>query len=158
MRPGSYSKRPVLPPRIEFLREVGERFNVTLPGVYIDFCERHAGTDLTVTFPRLRRGAFLVDFPTFEAINSQLGAEEWGDYERILTSKQHPKSGLRLWGGLVPFYYDEPRNKRRRNAALAESVYGFPSDEPKSAEVLVWSVHTIVHGYPSFEAWLDEQR
>jgi hypothetical protein len=145
-------------PELAFLREVQERFSVALPDVFIDFCRRFAGVDVLATFPRLRRGAFLVDFPTFEAINSQIGAEEWGDYERIIGGKEHPKSGLRLWGGLVPFYYEKPKNKRRRNAALAASVYGFPRDKPKSAEVLVWSVHTIVHGYPSFDAWLDEQK
>ena len=145
-------------PDLAFLREVEERFSVVLPQAFIDFCRQYAGPDLLASFPGLRRGAFLVDLPTFEAISSQIGAEEWGDYERILGGKEQPKSGLRLWGGLVPFYYDEPTNKRRRSAPLASSVYGFPSDKQKSAQVLVWSVHTIVHSYPSFEAWLEEQK
>jgi hypothetical protein len=152
------ARAPRAVPGLEFLREVEERFSVALPQVFLDFCHQYSETDVAVPFPRLRRGAFLVDFSTFEAINRQIGGEEWNDYERILTGKTRPKSGLRLWGGLVPFYYDEPKNKRRRGAALAETIYGFPSDKPGSAEVRVWSVHTIVHVYASFDAWLDEQR
>jgi hypothetical protein len=155
-------------PSLAFLREVEQGFGLKLPAAFVEFCRRYADVDVLATFPGLRRGAFILDSPTLQRINTQIGEEEWGDYERIIARQQHPKSGLRFWGGLVPFYYDQPKNSRRRKAPLAESVYGFSSDEPASASpgdrdrdrdrVLVWSVHTIVHGYPSLDAWLAEKR
>jgi len=152
------SRERVQVPELAQLRELEERFAFAWPEPYLDFCRRHAGRDVLASYPGLRGGAFVIDAASLEAVNSQIGAEEWGDYERALVGKEHPKTGLRFWGGLVPFYYDSAKQHRRQGAKVAESIYGFPSASPGSAEVLVWSVHTIVHSYSSFDAWLEERR
>jgi hypothetical protein len=58
--------------------------------------------------------------------------------------------------GLLPFYFESP--KKRRAKKLASDIYGFSAGEPGSEKVLVWSVHTIVHAYPTFETWLASMK
>ena len=144
-------ERLVLPSEA-FLEEIERAFLVAFPPAFHSFCRRAVEAE---KYPGLRRGKFVTDVATIEAINRQIGEEQWGDYERIIAGKEHPKSGRRLWGGLLPFYFESPKTKRR-NAKLARVIYGFAADEPGSERVLVWSVHCIVHDFPTFDTWLGE--
>jgi hypothetical protein len=140
-------------PSEAFLLEVERAFSVTFPRAFHAFCR---SPDRAEKFSGLRRGVFIIDLVTLEECNRQVGSEEWGDYERIIAGKEHPKRGDRLWGGLLPFYFEPPKVKRRRKQKLARHIYGFDADAPGSERVLVWSVHCIVGAYPTLQAWLDE--
>jgi len=48
--------------------------------------------------------------------------------------------------------------KQRRAKKLASDIYGFSATEPGSDKVLVWSVHTVVHAYPTFAVWLESMK
>ena len=132
-------------------------FQVVVPKAFRDFCRAHATRDPTAEYRGLRRGTFITDLATLVAINAQIGHEEWGDYERIIAGKEHPKSGERLWGGLLPFYFEHEK-KRRKSKKLARDIYGFSVDPPDGEKVFVWSVHTTVHAYPTLGAWLETLR
>jgi hypothetical protein len=140
-------------PSEAFLSEVERAFSVTFPKAFHAFCRDPGRAE---KYSGLRRGAFIADHAALEACNRQIGSEEWGDYERIIAGKEHPKRGDRLWGGLLPFYFESPKVKRRRNPKIARHIYGFDASEPGSEKVFVWSVHCIVGGYPTLEAWLAE--
>jgi hypothetical protein len=145
-----------MPPSLPFLASVERAFSVVFPEAFQSFCRRHEAESAIARYPGLRRGSFITDMETLQAINRQIGSEEWGDYERIIAGREHPKSGERLWGGLLPFFFESKRRrKQRRGSKLAVLIYGFPTDDPGSSKVLVWSVHCVVNAYPTFDAWLD---
>jgi hypothetical protein len=92
------------------------------------------------------------------ALNAAVGAEEWGDLERAIAKTTHEKTGTKLWGGILPFWFET--SPRKRTSPLARKtgdlVLGFDVEAPMSDTVLVWSVHTLVHSYPNVTAWLDD--
>jgi hypothetical protein len=68
-----------------------------------------------------------------------------GDYEQAIAGRRTPKDGQRLYLDFLPFYV-----KR-------EDVLGFSTLDSASDKVIVWAVHTFVHDYPSFDAWLSQE-
>jgi hypothetical protein len=108
--------------------------------------------------PPARHGSFVTSREELVALNSAIGTEEWGDLERAVAKTTHAKDGTRFWGGLLPFWFATSGRKSRSSLGrrAGDIVVGFDVEAPMSDRVLVWSVHTVVHGYPDVLAWLDD--
>jgi hypothetical protein len=128
-------------PSSEFLDSIERLYRARFPERYRQLCKRLRSTNSGVPASGTNNGQFIIDMETFQAVNAKVGGEQWGDYEQTIAGKQHSKNELQLWGGLLPFYLDE------------HSVYGFSETDSSDEQVYVWSVHTIVHVYPSLEAF-----
>jgi len=131
-------------PTLELLAEVERTFSVVWPDSFRRFCKAHASVSPGEKYPSLK-GTFLCDLASFESTNVRVGEGTWGDYERAIAGKQHPKDGRQLTLGLLPFYVH------------ADCVYGFLPENAGSDKVVVWSVHTLVHEYATFDDWLFEE-
>ena len=109
--------------------------------------------------PAPRNGKFVTSREQLVLLNSAIGEEQWGDLERAFAGKTQPKDGNKLWGGLLPFWYETSRRARKSplGRRAGNIVLGFDVDAPLSDRVLVWSVHTLVHDYPNVRAWLDDE-
>ncbi len=127
-------------PSVAFLHEMERLFSTRFPAEYVNFC---AGVGSGVHVSPLSGGQFITDLEVFKAINARVGEEQWADYERAIAGRQHSKDGNRLWGGLLPFYFD------------ADDIYGFSAEDNSDEQVYVWSGHTIVHAYPSWAAFAE---
>jgi hypothetical protein len=108
--------------------------------------------------PSARDGRFVTTRETLVALNSAIGAEQWEDLERAIGKAVHAKDGTKFWGGLLPFWFatSKPARKSPLGRRAGDIVVGFDVEAPMSDKVLVWSVHTIVHGYPSVVVWLGD--
>ena len=128
-------------PTLEFLEEVERLYAVKFPAEYRAFCVRFQGVELQAISGGTRPVGFITDLDTFRAVNTGVGEGQWGDLERAIVGKEHPKDGHRLWGAIVPFFFD------------GTDVYAFSEDGSEGEKVLVWAVHCIVHAYPSLLAF-----
>ena len=99
-------------------------------------------TDLQSTGCGFGGADFISDIETFWSVNVRVGEQQWGDYERAIIGKTHPKDKNRLWGEILPFFFND------------HDVFGF-SPDGSSDRVYVWSVHTIVGSYPSLSAFTE---
>jgi len=129
---------------LEFLQSVEKCFAVHWPEPFRTFCRANADADLRAICPSLK-GHFLVDLAEFEGTNQLVADGSWGDYERAITGRRRPWDGRTLALDVLPFY------------VVGKDVLGFAADQPNSDKVVLWSVHTIVHDWPSFAAWLSEE-
>jgi|688.fasta_scaffold94752_2 hypothetical protein len=141
-------------PTIAFLESAERRFAVQYPPVFKTWCSSGGSIQISADSLQAARIDFICDLERLRNVNRQVGEEEWGAYEQALAGTRHPKDSDRLWGGILPFATDSDAD-----------VFGFDVERPESERVLVWSVHTIVHEYPSlasfFEAvrsWADQAR
>lgn len=126
-------------PTLAFLDEVQRDFSVVWPRSFRAFCLRHAGASLSERYRSLR-GRFIVDRDDLEKTNQLVGEGSWGDYEKAIAGRRRPKDGGRLYLDLLPFYVDK------------KDVWGFLGEK-----AALWSVHTLVHEYPTFDDWLREE-
>ena len=125
-------------PTVEFLNSVEHYFSVSYPMQYKLFCSQNHTFTPT-------KGQFITDIETLKTINRKIGEDQWGDFELAIAGKRHPKDGNKFWGELLPFYFHE------------SLIYGFPIDGKDSGSIHVWSVHTIVHSYPSLSAFMEAE-
>ena len=133
-------------PSLEFLESVEKFFSVRYPKQFKLFCkEFNARADLIVN-QDITKGSFITDMDALKTINARIGEEQWGDYEQAIASKKHPKDGNKLWGEILPFAFND------------DSVFGFNYAHSESDKVHVWSVHTVVHIYPSFVAFITDTK
>lgn len=130
---------PMNVPAAGFLDDVERLYAVRYPRQYRALCAQLAGIDIQDT----GCARFITDIETFWAVNTRVGEQQWGDYERAIAGKEHPKDKNRLWGGILPFFFDDV------------DVFGFSDDGSTEDQVHVWSVHTIVHTYPSLSAFAE---
>ncbi|MBI4680996.1 MAG: hypothetical protein HY753_07285 [Nitrospirae bacterium] len=130
-------------PTIEFLNTVEKLYTVQYPVQFKSFCTENKKRKVLFTNPVPPESHFICDIDTLKSINTRIGKGEWGDYEQAIIGKTHPKDGNRLWGEILPFFYDE------------SCVFGFDYRKQSGDEVYVWSVHRIVHVYLSFSTWLN---
>ena len=136
--------RPTLKcPPLDFLDDAERAFSVVWPESFRKFCRTNASARLNEKYPRLK-GKFICDMKELEKTNVLIGEGSWGDYEKAITGKRHPKDGSRLYLDFLPFYVRE------------RDVYGF-DQERATEKVVMWAVHTFVHDYPTFEHWLSEE-
>jgi len=136
--------RPTLKcPTPDFLDEVERAFSVVWPESFRRFCRINASSRLNERYPSLK-GMFLCDSQELEKTNVLIGEGSWGDYEKAITGKRHPKEGSRLYLDFLPFYVER------------KDVFGFQTDDAASDKVVVWAVHTFVHDYPTFDDWLAQ--
>lgn len=126
-------------PEPVFLDSVERLFSARYPSEFRLLCRTGGGT---MSASLLTAGVkFICDLDSLRAVNSEIGEGEWGDLETALSVSRHPRDGNRLWGGILPF------------AARGDCVFGFDAGQPGSDRVLVWSVHTVVHAYLSFQSF-----
>jgi hypothetical protein len=129
-------------PSINFISKVEGLFSVLYPESFKIFCREYESKNILLTYPSIGEGQFIKDLDTLKKINSRIGAEEWGDYESAIAGKLHPKDGMKLWGGLLPIYFDDG------------NIFGFDFKNRSSEKIFVWSIHCIVYSYPNLESWL----
>jgi hypothetical protein len=129
---------------MDFLEEVERRFPVVWPESFRTFCRIHASSALNDKYPSLK-GTFICDVEKLEETNALIGEGSWGDYEKAIAGKRHPKDGRRIYMDLLPFYVHRDR------------VFGFPTTEVGSDKVVVWAIHTLVHDYATFDDWLSQE-
>jgi len=134
--------KPVFSPSRAFIEEVERTFSIAYPPAFHAFCERYEAADILSDYPQLPRGKFIDDIPGLVAANVEIGSGTWGDYEMAIAGKYHPKDGTRFWDNVLPIYIDET------------DYYGFDIKKLPSDVVVVWSVHTTVHEFPSMASWL----
>jgi hypothetical protein len=128
-------------PTAEFLDNIERRYVAKYPRQYRELCAQLDGIDIQGT--DCGGGAhFITDIEMFWAVNTRVGEQQWGDYERAIAGKGHRKDKNKLWGQILPFFFD------------ADCVFGFSGDGSTDDQVHVWSVHTIVHSYPSLSAFM----
>lgn len=132
-------------PSTEFLESIERSYSVRYPEPFKALCARLATTTSDAARFVAAGGRFIVDLETFWAVNTRVGEEQWGDYERAIVGARHPKDRNRLWGGILPFFVDD------------SCVYGFSADGKTGERVHVWSVHTLVHSYPSLADFAEAQ-
>lgn len=130
-------------PSVAFLHDVERLFSTRFPAEYVKFCAGFESGSAIANIPALSGGRFITDLEMLKTLNVKIGKEQWGDYEQAIVATQHPKDSNRLWGGLLPFYFD------------AEDIYGFSAENDGDEQVYVWSVHTVVHAYPSWAAFVE---
>ncbi|MBI3929953.1 MAG: hypothetical protein HY319_30720 [Armatimonadetes bacterium] len=148
-----------------------ELYSFRFPKSFLGFCQQYAARDACQDYPGLSRGSFVSDISNLRQVIAQVGREEWGDYQEAIAGRRHPNAPDVLWGGFLPFYIWPPpkkspkaarrqaRNRRRGGrdeVDVFSDVLGFGAEEPSA--VSFWSVHCVVHVYPSFEAWLETMR
>ena len=131
-------------PTVDFLEEVERTFSVAWPESFRTFCRVHAGSGLSDRYPGLK-GTFICDFDALEKTNVLIGEGSWGDYEQAIAGKRHPKDGRQIYMDMLPFNLGK------------DCVFGFPTTDPGTDKVVVWSVHTLVHEYPTFDDWLTQE-
>jgi hypothetical protein len=129
-------------PSLQFLDEVERTFSVTYPEPFHSFCERYQATDVLRDYPQLVRGKFIYDVASLAEANSKIGIGAWGDYELAIAGTHHPKEGAKFWDNVLPIYIE------------GGDFYGFDVERLPSDVVVVWSVHCVVHEYPSMASWL----
>jgi hypothetical protein len=129
---------------MDFLDEVERAFSVVWPEPFRAFCRIHAGSGPSGKYPALR-GTFLCDLEGLERTNALIGEGSWSDYEKAIAGRRSPKDGHTIYMGLLPFYAEK------------DCVFGFLTTNPGSDKVVVWSVHTFIHDYPTFDAWLADR-
>jgi len=137
-------KSSVKVPSLAFLSEVEKLFSVSYPQAFKDFCEKYSTLNLANTYPNITNGHFICDIETLKKINIRVGEEQWHDYERAIAGKTHFKNGLKLWGDILPIYYNEI------------DIFGYLYNEPDNYSIQVWSVHCIVHSYNDLDTWLKD--
>lgn len=131
-------------PTLEFLSMIERRFAVSYPKPFKDFCENARTFDPLADFPNLSRGRFVCDLETMLAVNQCIGTGQWSDFERAGAVKVRPKDGRKLWGGILPIFFE------------GTDIYGYYYPKPDDHRIYVWSVHCIVHTYPDLAGWLTE--
>ena len=145
----------ILLPAVSFLDQVETTFSVIYPDSFRECCRRLAGQNLASLYSTVKCGRFVTNMDTLCLINKALGEEEWGDYEQAIAGRRHDKDGTKLWGGLIPVFYETSNDRElplgRRSG---DSIYGFDKDDPLKQQLLVWSVHCIVGEEPDIWALL----
>jgi hypothetical protein len=130
-------------PTTGFLSEVENLFLVFYPKTYKDFCDMYRNQNIIDDYPKIINGSFINDLGTLKMINSRIGNEQWKDYELAIAGKSYPKEGTKLWGEILPFYYDKDK-----------VIYGFNYKNSTDDKIYAWSVHCVVHVYSDFNSWL----
>lgn len=130
-------------PTTEFLDSIECLYTVKYPRQYRELCAQLNGIDIQCSGCGVGSAHFITDIETFWAVNTRVGEQQWGDYERAIAGKEHPKDKNKLWGQILPFFFDD------------HDVFGFSDDGSTADQVHVWSVHTIVHSYPSLSAFTE---
>jgi ribosomal protein L44E len=91
-------------PTVEFVGEIEKKFKVNYPENIKNFCKNctnHKSANI-----KIPHGKFITELDELQKINSQIGAEQWSDYEKAITGNIKPKSGNKLWGDILPIFYD----------------------------------------------------
>jgi len=154
-------------PTTEFLDDIERRYSVKYPEQYREFCALLKDSGLQSTVYGSSNVDFISDLETFWSVNVRVGEQQWGDYERAIAGKEHPKDKNRLWGGILPFFDNDDDGDVFGFSADGSSVrvctyddngnaLGFSFDGDSGDRVYVWSVHTIVHVYPSLSAFVED--
>lgn len=130
-------------PTAEFLDNIERLYTIKYPRRYRELCAQLNGIDIQGTGCGASSAHFITDIETFWAVNTRVGEQQWGDYERAIAGKEHPKDKNKLRGQILPFFFDD------------DCVFGFSEDGSTDDQVQVWSVHTVVHSYPSLSAFTE---
>ena len=130
-------------PAAEFLDNIERLYSVRYPQQYRKLCTQLTDIDIQGNACGAGSAHFITDIETFWAVNTRVGKQQWGDYERAIAGKERPKDRNRLWGTILPFFFDD------------HCVFGFSADGSTEDQVHVWRVHTIVHSYPSLSAFAE---
>ena len=130
-------------PATEFLDKIERFYSVKYPRQYRELCAQLKNADLQNTGCRSVGADFISDIETFWSANIKVGEGQWGDWERAIVGKERPKDKNRLWGEILPFFFDE------------KCIFGFSTDANFGDQVYVWSIHTIVYVYPSLSAFAE---
>lgn len=128
-------------PSLEFLESMEKKFHVKYPKTYKVFCSKYRNENILDKYPNLIKGNFITDVSTMRSINEKIGQEQWSDYETAIAGKIHKKDGNKLWGELLPIYYND-------------LVYGFNCLDDNDEAVYVWSTHCVVHSYRDIDEWI----
>ena len=128
--------KPIIP-ATTFLESIERHYSVRYPREFKTLCSAGGSAEASIAILHAAGVEFVGDLDTFRAVNTKVGEQEWEDYEMAIAGRRHPKDANRLWGGILPF------------ATRGDEVFGFDLEQPQSDQVLVWSVHTVVHVYPS---------
>ena len=131
-------------PAVEFLDEIERLYSVKYPKQYRELCAQLKDTDFHSTNGSFDGADFITDIETFWSVNVRVGEGEWGDYEFAIAGKRHPKDKNMLWGGILPFFFED------------SVVFGFSSAEGSDDSVYVWNIHTIVGYYHSLSRFADK--
>lgn len=130
-------------PTPQFLDNIESLYAIKYPKQYRELCVQFSGLDIQGTDCAVGSAHFITDIETFRAVNNRVGEQQWGDYERAIAKQEHPKDKNKLWGNLLPFFFDD------------HCIFGFSDDGSTNDQVHVWSIHTIVHSYPSLLAFIE---
>ena len=129
-------------PKTEYLKSVEKLFCVCYPVSFYEFCEKNTDNSFE-NYHDLSEGQFINNIETLIKVNELIGYEQWADYEKAIAGKIHPKDGKRLWGELLPVYFNNG------------IIYGYKYNEPYNQSVYVWSTHSIVYEYKDINDWIN---
>jgi len=134
-------------PTTLFLDNIESLYSVKHPSQYRKLCAQIGDTYLQEADYCSSRADFISDIETFWSVNVRVGRQQWGDYERAIIGKEHPKDKNILWGGILPFFFNDDDN----------AIFGFSSNGSVNDDaVLVWRVHMIVYSYHSLFVFTEK--